>query len=78
VTPANRTDKLAQEGRNVIEEVEDAIEQTRKTANGVAESVPDESEARAVYDNTKKRASERRNAEILDRNDGWRSDAFDL
>jgi len=78
ITPANRTDKLAQEGRNVIEEVEGAVEQTKKTAKGVAESVPDESEARAVYDNTKKRAGERRNAEILDRNDGWRSDAFDL
>jgi len=74
ITPANRTDRLAQEGRDVIEEVEDVVEHTRK----VAESVPDESEARAVYDNTKKRAGERRNAEILDRNDGWRSDAFDL
>ena len=76
VTPANRTDELAQEGRNVIEEVEDGVEQTRKMAEGLAESVPDKPEARAVYDNTKKRADERRNAEI--RSDGWRSDAFDL
>jgi len=78
VAPANRTDELAQEGRDVIEEVEGALEQTKKKAKGLAENVPDESEARAVYDNTKRRASERKNAEVTDQNDGWRSDAFDL
>jgi deoxyinosine 3'endonuclease (endonuclease V) len=78
VTPANRTDGLAQEGRDVIEEVGGAVEQTRKAAKELAKSVPDESEARTVYDNTKRRASERRNAEIVDQNDGWRSDAFNL
>ena len=62
----------------MIEEVEGAIEQTRETAKGVAENVPSESEARAAYDNTKRRASERRDAETSGRDDGWRSDAFDL
>ena len=78
VAPSNRTDQLAQEGRDVIEEVEGAVEQTRKTAKALANNVPDESEARGAYDNTKRRASERRNAEIVDQNDGWRSDAFNL
>ena len=78
VTPASRTDGLAHEGRNVIEEVEGAVEQTRNTVKGLAESVPDESEARAMYDDTKRRAGERRNAEIVDQNEGWRSDAFNL
>ena len=78
VAPANRTDEFTQEGRNVIEEVEDTVEQTRKGAEAIVKSVPDESEARAVYDNTKRRVTERRDAEIVDQNDGWRSDAFDL
>ena len=78
VAPANRTDELVQEGRNVIEEVEDAVERTREGVNEIAKSVPDESEAREVYDNTKRRAGERRNAEIVGQNDGWRSDAFNL
>lgn len=78
VAPVSRADKFAQEGRDVIEEVEDSVEQTRETVKGLAQSVPDESEARVVYDGTKRRASERRNAEIVERDDGWRSDAFDL
>ena len=78
IAPSNRTDEFAQEGRDVIEEVGDAVEQTRKMAKELAQSVPDESEARAMYDDTKRRASERRNAETVDRNDGWRSDAFNL
>ena len=78
VTPANRTDRLAQEGRDVIEEVEGVVEQTRKTAKDLAKSVPEESEATAVYDKTKKRASERRSMEVVGQNDGWKSDAFDL
>jgi hypothetical protein len=79
VTPANRTDVLAREGRDVIEEVEGAVEQTKKMANGLDESVPNESQARDVYDATKGRATERRNAEAGGQGDGqWRSDAFDL
>jgi len=78
ITSANRTDEFAQEGRNVIEEVEGTIEQTRRTAEEVAKSVPDASEARAVYHDTKRRASERRNAETVGQDDGWRSDAFNL
>ena len=72
VTPANRTNKLAQEGRNVIEEVEGAVKQTKKTAKKFAEAIPDEPEARAVCDSTKERAYRRRNGEIIDRNVGWR------
>ena len=78
VAPANRTDEFAQEGRNVIEGVEGAVEQTMSKAKQIAESVPDESEARTVYDNTKRRVSERRNVEIVGQSDGWRSDAFNL
>ena len=78
VAAANRTDELAQEGRNVIEEVEDTVEQTGMKAKQILKSVPDEPEARAVYDNTKRRASGRKNAEIVGQNDGWRSDAFNL
>ena len=78
VTPVDRTDELSQEGRNVIEEVEGAVQQTRRSARELVESIPDESEARVVYDDTKRRASERRHAEIVSKNDGWRSDAFNL
>ena len=56
----------------------EVVEQTRKTAKELVNNVPDETEARAAYDNTKRRASERNNAEIDDQNDGWRSDAFNL
>ena len=79
VTPANRADEFAQEGRHVIEEVEGAVEQTRRTVKDIAKSVPEESEARKVYDNTKRRVNERRTAEIVGQSsDGWRSDAFNL
>ncbi|KAF9650948.1 hypothetical protein BDM02DRAFT_3184891 [Thelephora ganbajun] len=78
VTSASRTDELAHEARNVIEEVESTIEQTRKTAEEFAESVPDELEARAVYGNTMRRVSERKNVKITGHNDGWRSDTFNL
>jgi hypothetical protein len=78
ITPASRTDEFAQEGRDVIEEVEGVVGQARETARELAESVPGESEAIAVYDNTKRRAGKRKNAEVIDQNDGWRSDAFNL
>lgn len=78
VAPANRADKFSQEGRDVIEEVGGALEQTRESAKEVAENVPSESEARAAYDNTKRRAGKRRDAEASGRDDGWRSNAFDL
>lgn len=54
VTPATRTDVLAQEGRDVIEEVEGAVEQMKKTAKDLAENVPNESQARGAYDTVKK------------------------
>ena len=78
VTPANRTDKVAQEGRNVIEEVEGAVERAKDTARDLVESVPAESQAKEVYDNTRRRANARRDAEIVGQGDGWRSDAFNL
>ena len=78
VESANRTDEFAQEGRDVIEEVEDTVEQTRTKAKQIAKSVPDEPGVRAVYDSTKRRASKKRDAEIANQNDGWRSGAFDL
>ena len=79
VIPANRTDKAVQEGRNVIEEVEGAVEQVKNTAEELVESVPTESQARTVYDHSRRRVDERRNAETVGKNlDGWRSDAFNL
>ena len=78
VTLANRTDGLAQEGRDAIEDVEAVAKQTKKMGKDLTENVPDESRARAVYDNTKRRRNERRNAETVSQNDGWRSNAFDL
>ena len=78
VTPATRADTLAQEGRDVVEEVEGAVKQTQKTVKDLTESIPNESQARGIYDTTKQKASERRNAEAVDQSDGWRSDAFDL
>lgn len=78
VTPANRTDEATQEGRKVIEEVEGAVEQAKDTAKDLVESVPAESQVRAAYDSTRRKADRRRDAEIVGENDGWRSDAFNL
>ena len=78
VTPANRTDKAAQEGRNVIEEVEGVVEQAKNTAKDLVGSVPAESHAGALYENTKRRAGKRRDAETAGQSDEWRSDAFNL
>ena len=78
VAPASRIDGAAQEGRNVIEEVEGVVERAKDTAKDLIESVPAESQARRMHDHTRGRADKRRNAEATDQDGGWRSDAFNL